>query len=283
MVFTAARAVITLQAKQAEQAKQDEEEAMKIGVVIPSRLALSPDGKTLWLQSALESIRAQTCFDRHEWVVVVGLDEGAKKPSEEGMATHFSFVHASTRGQAAAVNAAAHAATAAGVEVMSFLEDDDLWHPEKMAIQLSRLEQAPFLSCSQWLMSEDRQAVVGLHDYPIPTSWIMTTDVWKKIGGFNESFRFHVDSEWIGRLNEEHIPRIHLIENRNQVCAWYFRFASQVHHHSEIVSTGLAHPLATRTHNLGGGMSAIERDLSFKTRSNEEYALLQARHGEIPW
>lgn len=257
---------------------------MKIGVVIPSRLALSHDGKSLWLEGALLSIGAQICFEQHDWYVAVGLDEGAKYPdSVIPAALEFTYVRAPSRGQSAAVGAAAREVVSHGVDVLAILEDDDRWHPAKMMMQLSRLEQAPFLSCSQQMVSEDQQKILGVNDYPIPSSWVMTSEIWKRVGNFDESVRYLVDTEWLGRLNQAKVPRIHLVENRDQMQTWHFQFSSCTSRHSEIVSTGLVSPLVTRTQNLAGGMCTISRDPKASAIADREQAMIIAKYGENPW
>jgi hypothetical protein len=40
----------------------------------------------------------------------------------------------------------------------------------------------------------------------------MTRAIWQSVGAFDESYRFHLDTEWLGRLKEKSIKRIHLVE-----------------------------------------------------------------------
>jgi glycosyltransferase involved in cell wall biosynthesis len=272
---------------------------MKIGVVIPSRLAERPGpcplGGALWLEEALASIGRQTCFDQHQWVVVVGVDKGATPPVHDRaggpfvvMPVEVSFVEADGSGQSVAVNAAARVALDSGAEVLAFLEDDDRWMPRKMAIQLASLDQAPFSSCSQRVFSEtglqlyDGQ-MPAVNDYPIPSGWVMRTDIWQQVGGLDETFRYLVDTEWLGRLNQIKVPRLHFVENRDTVMTWHFKFSSYADRHSQIVSTGLDLPLVIRTQNTLGGMATINRDPKASAIANEEQDLILRKYGENPW
>ena len=235
---------------------------------------------------------------------MVGVDEGAVLPNGVFM-TPIQVAWATSRGQSAAVNAAAREVMGYGVEVVAFLEDDDRWHPSKMEMQLARLELAPFQSCSQQIVSEDQQKVFGVNDYPIPSSWVMWSDVWKRIGkgaseasggggrlggpaapeggGFDESVRYLVDSEWLGRLNQAKVPRIHLVENRTKLQDWHFGFSSYTSRHATIVPSGMAEPLVTRTQNTAGGMCTISRDSKAAAIADSEQAMLLAKYGEHPW
>lgn len=186
---------------------------MKFGVVVPSRLAPRPGGlflrehgPELWLDGALACVRRQSCFDNN-WDTYVGVDPGAHVPLHVYDYAH--VVRSSSPGQAAAVNAAANLA-ASHADVLLFLEDDDLWRPCKTSVQLPYLGDAPFVSCSQRLLSEKGQ-VAGANDYPVPSSWMMTAALWCRLGGFSTSVKWMVDSDWLGRLNVAGVRRLHLL------------------------------------------------------------------------
>jgi hypothetical protein len=238
----------------------------------------------LWLEDALGSIRAQTCFDKHEWIVVVGLDAETKLPTTtKPTGLSVSYAWSLSRTQACAVNAAASEVVWQGAEVVALLEDDDLWCPSKMEVQIESLKRVPFSSCSQRVLSEDRRSVLGTNDYPIPSGWVMWTHVWKRIGGFDLNFRYLVDTEWLGRLNQVRVPRLHFVEKRNHVEEWHFLFESFVHRHAVVVSTGLFTPLVDRTQNSLGGMATINRDSEASALADKEQGLLITRFGENPW
>jgi hypothetical protein len=263
---------------------------MKIGVVIPSRLALRPEvsgePKTPWLKSAIDSVRGQSCHDKHEWLITVGLDKGQELPTFPIQLPFpdITFIWGDSCGQAQAVNRAARECVDRGVEVMAVLEDDDSWHSLKMEIQLGRLGQTPFSSCSQKVVSEDRKLPpLGVNDYPIPSGWVMTPDVWKRIGGFDEGIRYLVDTEWLGRLNKAQVPRLHFVENRDAPQRFQALLTSHVAQHAEIVPTGLSSPLVDRTQNLSGGMASLCRDSAASAVADTEQRLIIERYGENPW
>jgi glycosyltransferase involved in cell wall biosynthesis len=266
---------------------------MKIGVVIPSRLARRPfpvpESGELWLEEALASIGKQTCFVQHQWVVVVGVDKGTdvlKIPIfEPGVV---QVAEATGCGQSCAVNAAARVALESGVDVVALLEDDDRWQPKKMEIQLASLDQAPFSSCSQQIVSESGHQLYNGHfpavnDYPIPSGWVMRKEVWQRIGSLDESIRYLVDTEWLGRLNQAKVPRKHFVEKRDTVSSWHFKFSSYVSRHSEVVPTGLDLPLVARTQNSQGGMATIGRDRKAMAIADAEQDLIRRKYGENPW
>ena len=256
---------------------------MRFGVVIPSRCAPRPGGleledfgPELWLDGAIASVKAQRGFCDRDWDIVVGLSPGQLVPHH--IWEHAAVVWADAPGQSAAVNAAA-AVAILDSDVLLFLEDDDLWQPDKMVTQLPYLNNSPFVSCSQRLLSEDRTRTVGFNDYPVPSSWMMTSNLWRRVGGFDERMRWLVDTEWLGRLNDAKISRTHLLENgtRGDVDR-------NVERSSAVVRCSSPTPLVDRTLNSRGGMATIAgEDLKIREEADLEAAEIRAKFGCNPW
>jgi glycosyltransferase involved in cell wall biosynthesis len=98
------------------------------------------DGEA-YLAEAIESVLAQS--RRCDQVVVV--DNGSRDRSAEiarGFAPAVEVVHEPRPGIGAARNAALRAARG---DLVAFLDADDLWQPEKTALQLAALEAEPRL------------------------------------------------------------------------------------------------------------------------------------------
>lgn len=257
---------------------------MKFGVVIPSRCTPRPGGldldgfgPELWLDGAIASVKAQRGFCDRDWDIVVGLSPGQLVPPH--IWDHAAVVWADSPGQAAAVNVAASVAILDS-DVLLFLEDDDLWHPDKMVTQLAYLDNSSFVSCSQRLLSEDRKTVVGINDYPVPSGWMMTSNLWRRVGGFDEKLHWLVDTEWLGRLNDTRVSRMHLLESaeRSSPVSRYVARSSEVCRCSSFV------PLVDRTLNSRGGMAAITGDdAEAREEADREAAEIRGRFGCDPW
>lgn len=256
---------------------------MKFGVVIPSRCAPRPGGleledfgPELWLDGAIASVKAQRGYCDRDWDIVVGLSPGQLVPPH--IWEHAAVVWASAPGQAAAVNAAA-AVAILDTDVLLFLEDDDLWQPDKVVTQLPYLNHSPFVSCSQRVLSEDRKHVLGYNDYPVSSGWMMTSNLWRRVGGFAERLRWRVDTEWLGRLNDTKISRTHLLEAADR-SAPVSRFVGQS---SEVCRCSSPAPLVDRTTNTSGAMARIASDLEAGHEADEEAAEMRRRFGCDPW
>ena len=89
----------------------------------------------------------------------------------------------------------------AGGDYIAFLEDDDLWSPDFLAVALNTLQQFDFVSSTQIDMSVDGQ-VQRISDFPTPSGWVMKRRTLETVGVFDEAYRWHLDSEWLGRLGD---------------------------------------------------------------------------------
>jgi glycosyltransferase involved in cell wall biosynthesis len=258
---------------------------MRVGVVIPSRLAPRPGGRILvefgpelWLDGALASVQSQTLYNPATWEIYVGISPGTPAPLHAYDYAH--VIKADRPGQAAAVNAAADVA-ALSSDVLLFLDDDDRWHAKKAAVQLPMLETHPFVSCSQRLVDVAGN-VVGVNDYPVPSSWAMRADVWSRVGGFNTGLKWMVDSEWLGRLNERKIRRAHLVGARTPGDASVPRKVGYIARCAEIVTHNKEF-LVDRTNNPAGGMATIGWDFVAGQEADAEAEGIRKRFGGDPW
>jgi glycosyltransferase involved in cell wall biosynthesis len=95
-----------------------------VSVVIPTC------GRPQFLREALASVAAQT--HRPQQVIVVEDGEGAGMANIEASAP-VQVIAGPRRGPGAARNAGLEAARG---ELVAFLDDDDLWHPQKLALQV---------------------------------------------------------------------------------------------------------------------------------------------------
>jgi hypothetical protein len=247
---------------------------MMISVIIPSRLQrITADEKNrLWLERALDSVRRQTIYSQESFEIIVGLDPEARLPN---LIPDVTTVNAARPTQAHAVNAAASVARG---DIMAILEDDDLWEPRRLEYGLACLERCDLVTSNQLEVTEDG-AAIKVMDYATPSGWLMPKAIWKQIGDFNESIQFHVDMEYLGRVNDHKLRRIHLVEAGAERRHGLNRIAK----FSEVLPTDERDPLVIRTVNSGGGMARILSEEEARRQSIKEFRFLWERHGYSPW
>jgi hypothetical protein len=256
---------------------------MKLGIIIPSRLALRPGGRfleefgpELWLDGALASAKRQlgcTCCSK----IFVGVDPEAFVPLH--IFTNAAVVRATSPGQSAAVNVAAAAALGWGATHLLFLEDDDRWLGSKAQVQLPYLRSYDFVSCSQLLVDEGGLKI-GTNDYPTPSGWCMTSAIWEKVGPFNENMKWRVDTEWLGRLSQAKFRRAHLVPKGMVHAPNKLPLVAQF---SEVIPCYESVFLVDRTVNPKGGMATIFEKQEATLEAEAEARDIRKRFGFDPW
>ena len=146
-----------------------------------------------------------------------------------------------------------------------------------------------FVSSNQLEILPDGK-ISGINDFPTPSGWFMRRDLWDEIGGMDTSYRYHLDSDWLGRLSDAGKRRIHLIETtapqnseeRREKRPFLSSFIDAkpgfnfVSRHDEKV------PLVLRSANPQGGMSMIRTNAEARARSHEEFTRLITVYGRCP-
>jgi len=248
-----------------------------LSVVIPSR---TQPKQVEFLRRAIASIKGQSVSMPLD--IIVALDPGAAPPVMEPAVT---FVFAQRPSQAGALNAGL---TKASSDLLAFLEDDDEWHPQFLHFALQGLTAAGFVSSTQLEVNE-RDEILSINDFPTPSGWLMPMTTALTVGKFDESFRWHLDNEWLGRLGDSGIPRLHLVEatapvnyqRSKAVRPWLAGVVEQGGPASRIVRHNLLVPLVRRLVHSQSGMAQVLGQQS--AESDEERQRLISRFGRIPW
>jgi hypothetical protein len=258
----------------------------RILVVIPSRLQASPQGP-LFLDGAVRSIVGQRLSRAAEINVAVGVDPGQETvAAARDFGAFVSFHAAPAASQAAALNAAA---ARLDHDYIAFLEDDDVWSPAFLDLALGVLETADFVSSTQ-LEIGPRGGVIGVNDFPIPSGWVMRRAVWEAVGGFDPSYRYHLDNDWLGRLAGSGAARVHLVESTAPLIDSVVK-ANRPQLHLVLTNGGprvrlqrhrFAVPLVRRLVHPGSGMGQIRQNAEAYAASQAEYHRLIARYGRLP-
>lgn len=261
-----------------------------ISVVIPSRLARMPDGR-FWLDRSLEAVRCQSGPGLGEIEIVVGLDAGATLP-DRLLAKNPRLIGANAKtdgpgGQAAALNAALAAISG---DIVAILEDDDWWEVRHLALAADALGTFDFVSSSQRCV-DPAGTHIGVFGAATPSGWVMRRAALEKAGPFDEAYRFHLDSEWLGRLNLFVERRGHFIEASEMTLDRYLEKRSELRTlvalakpaAVSLLRTGSRYTQVVRTENPKGGVSSIRSDPLLGQRSQLEYSMIERRYGVIPW
>jgi glycosyltransferase involved in cell wall biosynthesis len=165
----------------------------------------------LFLAEALDSIVAQT----HPAFEIVVADDGSTDDTLAIAARYGQRVRIVTQpnaGPAAARNLGVRASRGA---LLAFLDQDDVWHPEKLARQIGRFRARPELELSVahvqrfWVTELSDQAEryrehkvsKALPGY-ITGTFLVRREVFATVGPFNEGVRFGDSMEWVLRAME---------------------------------------------------------------------------------
>ena len=261
-----------------------------ISVCLPSRFTRHPDHGWYWLERAADSIRSQTIAAKIPIQICVGIDYGATVP--EIFANQPDMVFApvaqdAPKNQATAVNAAAAAATG---DIMAFLEDDDLYAPERLESALELLHKYDFVGGTQRLITPNG-VTNQIHDYANPTTWVMRHEFWNRIGPMDDSF-MHLDAEWLGRLNISGGLRVHQVDN-TAPREWhalatsrqfYLYFYSALKKPGNgVYFTAFNHPVASKTAHDASMTDTINMDPVLKKRSDEEHVRMETMYNGRPF
>lgn len=238
------------------------------------------------LNDAIDSVRQQTAEAIVE--IIVGYDAGGEMPFCIELCVPAA-------NQSAKINAAI---ANASHPVIAILHDDDLWHPHFLKAALSALENADFVSSTSLATDEDG-AVIGVQDCPVPSGWVFTKALFERVGPWAEDYRFHPDSEWLGRLGEmNEVKRAHLIEafapspririgderRYNQLVQrpGMAAFLAQAKPAPALVRHDQAVPLVNHRQAADGIMQRINEPERWMA-SQFEYQRMTERFGRIPW
>ena len=166
-----------------------------------------------YLRSALESVFAQT----YQPIEVIVVDDGSADDSGV-IAQSFPdvrYIHQENQGVAAARNNGLEAARG---EFLAFLDQDDLWTPEKLKLQISQLQSDPdlgytltqqqfFLEPGETLPAWFRKELFA----DAHTGWVLGTLVvrrtaFEKVGNFATGYSAASDGDWFFRAKAAAIP-----------------------------------------------------------------------------
>lgn len=181
-----------------------------------------------YVAEALESILRQT-YPHREIIVV---NDGSRDGTSQALVPfkdRVRVIDQDNQGPSVARNRGIQESRGAFI---AFLDADDLWVDDKLAVQMSRFEARPELQlCSGhiksfWIpeLDRERQMFEGHpyhHERPMlsPCTVLVRREVFQQIGGFDPQLRNGEDTDWFMRMMKagivyETVPR--LLVNRRQ-------------------------------------------------------------------
>jgi hypothetical protein len=119
----------------------------------------------------------------------------------------------------------------------------------------------------------------------------MPVSTWTRVGEFNEQHRLHLDNEWLGRLAESGVRRVHLVEATApvqleimaQVRPWLAAVMRLGGPSVRIMRHNMPVPLVQRLVHSGAGTQQIANRPEQAAESQAEIARLATRFGRVPW
>jgi len=144
-----------------------------VSVVIPCHNAGA------WLEATLASVRAQTWRNYEIILVDDGSTDGSGALADRLAGPDLRVVHQPNAGQCAALN---HGVRLAQGDFFNYLDADDLLAPDKIAVQVARLERGggEFVASGAWARFRGDPAEARFEPEPVwrdlpPVDWLVTS------------------------------------------------------------------------------------------------------------
>ncbi|MFM7142142.1 MAG: glycosyltransferase family 2 protein [Alphaproteobacteria bacterium] len=177
----------------------------------PVSVILPTYNRAHYLREAIDSVLRQD----HPSLELIVVDDGSTDvtPSVlEGYGAQLTTLRQANRGVGAARNAGVARARGA---LVAFLDDDDLWEPDKLSLQVKFLAAHPATDvvyghmrqfASPELADEVRARFRHLDGQvlpsPLPSSMLIRRTAFERVGPFDETLQIGVDMDWHARMQD---------------------------------------------------------------------------------
>ena len=161
-----------------------------------------------FLGAALESVASQTCPVLETIVVIDGSTDAS---AEIASAAGARVLVRERGGVASARNAGVRAASGS---LIAFLDQDDVWQPQKLERQLQRMRSLPpvdIVLCHmeaqlmrgtprpEWLPGAWERAPQAAF---VPSAWLARKALFDEVGPFDEQLEIACDADWLARAKD---------------------------------------------------------------------------------
>jgi glycosyltransferase involved in cell wall biosynthesis len=235
----------------------------------------------------LEHVRAQTVFQEIDMEILICLDSDDR--------LNFMIddpcvrvINSDGKSQAKALNAGLRNASK---RYIAFCEDDDFWGSRYLEIYCRVLssKRFAFLSSNQCDIDLNGNAV-RISDFPTPSTWLFDRNTIDQKFLFDETYRWHLDNEFLGQINSYGLERGHIVDSSalnefGQISKDRGAIKNLIQRSwglAKLIRHDLDCPLVFRQLHDGSGMAKIASDELAKNVSLAEYARLQKTYGVIP-
>ena len=167
-----------------------------------------------FLREAIESALAQT----HPPLEIVVCDDGSTDATPRiARSLPVVYLRQENAGVSAARNAAIERATG---DLLALLDADDIWFPDKLAVQIEALagDTSAFAICHfrflltspgpppPWFQRGDPEAPEP--GFFAPSCWLLPRRAWERVGPFRPDLRTAEDLDWFARAGDAGIRRV---------------------------------------------------------------------------
>ena len=255
-----------------------------INIIIPSK---KQEKQIEFLTRAIASVRKQNTPEKSKLLITIAVDRDCELEQSTLDKLGVQCVVSKGSTQATALNTAIDKVKDGYV---AFLEDDDQWEQNYLHIASKYQKHFDFISSTQAEYNE-KGIFIRINDFPTPSGWFMPTETLHRVGKFNEEYKFHLDNEWLGRLKQKSVKRVHLTEAtapiNKRYCKQVRPWLANVINFSEGLCVLGRHtspyPLVRRLVHKNSGMANIARDPNLWQISQTEQKRLRETFGAIPW
>ena len=257
---------------------------ISLSIICPSRKGPNQE---FFLKRVILSIQTQSIREELQLELIICIDNQEKldfKISEDFV----SVVNSHGNSQASALNAGLALANG---DFIAIFEDDDLWDREYLRVYTKVFQNTgiDFLSSNQIELDKngDQQRII---DFPTPSTWMFRRATGLSDLRFDETFRWHLDNEFLGQINFNRYKRGHLLEKTAPIDTLgakssrpdIVKLSTNSFKNVQLIRHNFNAPLVKRQVHNGSGMSQIQNSESLHAESMAEYRRLIEKYGLIP-
>ena len=267
---------------------KNDAQARKLTVLIRSR---SSPNQLKHIERAVKSILNQSIIEQFVVSIVVIVDKGMLTDSTRFTDLTIKQVESGGVSLAKAFNRGVQEIQEIQEGYVAFLEDDAQWEPQYLSCALSHIHHCDFLSSSTLEIRSDN-TIAEVNYFATPSGWFMPVSTLRSVGLFNETYKHRPATEWLGRLKEARLKRVHLIEKpkpRANTFSEYFRLNKTLLNliqftqgNSEICAHEFSFPLIKKLLQDASNMGHVRATEEGYDHSITEQHMLMQRFGSIP-